>query len=83
MQFRLKHTPYLGFGLRNLGMAPNGAFGSGDNEPQYRIFTDENGLQWRQGIRDGYIVLDVALTATGFAGTENVDWENVDKTVIA
>ena len=49
-------------------------------EPEYRIFEDENGLQWRQGIRDGYIVLDVALTATGFSGTEDLDWENVEKT---
>jgi hypothetical protein len=53
--------------------------GINSSEPQYRIFESETGVLWRKGIRDGYIVLDVALTVTGFAGSENLDWENVDK----
>ena len=72
------------FGIGMLGLGHVGRQGGMspvvDLDPQYRYFTDENGLQWRQGIRDGYIVLDVALTATGFSGTEDLDWVNVEKT---
>jgi hypothetical protein len=32
---------------------------------------------YRDGVRDGAYVIDKALTATGFAGTEGVDWENI------
>jgi hypothetical protein len=32
---------------------------------------------YRDGVRDGAYVIDVALTVTGFAGTEGVDWENI------
>ena len=47
--------------------------------PQYLLFTDPNTLL---GVREGALtsafVTDVELTATGFAGTVNVDWENID-----
>jgi len=32
----------------------------------------------RRGIREGYFVTDVTLTALGFDGTEDIDWENVE-----
>jgi hypothetical protein len=53
-----------------------------DGAPQYRNFVDEDGLQWRKGIRDEFIILDVAITTDGFNGIENEDWKNVDSTVI-
>jgi len=36
----------------------------------------------RKGIRDGNLVIDITLTATGFAGTENTDWVNLYSSVI-
>lgn len=33
----------------------------------------------RQVIRDDYLCTDITLTATGFDGTEDVDWENLSK----
>ena len=51
-------------------------------EPQYRLFSDGT-IKYRKGIRDDYEVLDVALTATGFSGIEDTDWENVEETLIA
>ena len=45
---------------------------------QYNIYTDPiTGAIWRDGVRSGLYIIDKVLTATGFAGTENVDWENV------
>ena len=32
---------------------------------------------WRDGVRDGAYVRDIVLTATGFSGVENTDWEEV------
>jgi hypothetical protein len=32
---------------------------------------------YRDGVRGGAYVIDKELTATGFAGTEDVDWENL------
>jgi len=69
--------------LNNAGGFSGRGSGSGVlAEPEYRIFEDENGLLWRQGIRDGWAVLDVALTPTGFAGDDNVDWKLVEETYI-
>ena len=51
---------------------------------QYRIITgsdykDYIGVNtYRFRIRDGALKIDLKLTATGFAGTENVDWEGLD-----
>lgn len=46
---------------------------------QYLEYTDpDTGLLVREGARNGYFVTDVELTVTGFDGTENVDWENID-----
>jgi len=36
----------------------------------------------RKGIRDSYLVTDISLTATGFSGTENIDWVNVKSTFL-
>jgi len=44
---------------------------------QYQVYTD--GVDtYRDGVRAGAYVIDHALTATGFAGTEGVDWENIE-----
>jgi hypothetical protein len=43
---------------------------------QYVIYTDGVTI-YRDGVRNGAYVIDVTLTVTGFAGVENVDWENV------
>jgi|WetSurSiteA1Bulk_404760.scaffolds.fasta_scaffold161782_2 hypothetical protein len=43
---------------------------------QYQEYTD--GIStWRDGVRSGDFVVDIELTPTGFAGLENIDWENV------
>ena len=42
---------------------------------QYVYYSDGTTI-WRDGVRSGAFVLDVALTLTGFGGTEGVDWEN-------
>lgn len=46
---------------------------------QYIIVT-LNGFSFRKGIRNSILVTDKTLTATGFSGTENVDWENIIST---
>lgn len=45
---------------------------------QYRYFTDGTD-SFREGVRNGSFVLDKTLTDTGFAGTENTDWENLEE----
>jgi hypothetical protein len=49
-----------------------------DSTSQYVIFTDPGtGHKLRSGARDGEHVIDKELTATGFLGVENVDWERI------
>jgi len=43
---------------------------------QYRYWSYE-GQGWREGIRAGNFVRDKTLTATGWDGVENTDWENI------
>lgn len=43
---------------------------------QYLIFI-HGGVSFRSGNRDGYHVLDQAMTVTGFDGTEGIDWSTV------
>lgn len=43
---------------------------------QYRVYTD-NISTFRTGVRNGAFVVDIEITATGFAGTINVDWRNI------
>jgi len=45
-------------------------------EDAYTTFTDGVDI-FRDGIRDGFYVVDKTLTPTGFAGDEDTDWENV------
>ena len=45
---------------------------------QYDEFTDSSGYTWRRGVRGSNWVLDVTLTALGFEGVQNTDWEQVD-----
>ena len=42
---------------------------------QYDYYKDSIAT-WREGVRGGAWVRDEAITATGFSGTEGVDWEN-------
>lgn len=55
----------------------------GNNTPQGVEFADgyillDDGVTYiRKGIRNGYFVIDMALTGTGFAGTEDIDWVNL------
>jgi len=45
---------------------------------QYTIYEEPlTGSLWRDGVRDSKWVIDKAISPTAFAGTENVDWENV------
>jgi len=45
-----------------------------DLNQQYKTFTD--GVDTlRIGVRNGMLVKDKALTALGFAGVKNTDWE--------
>lgn len=37
----------------------------------------EGAQQWRLGVRNGAFVRDKTLTATGFSGIEDTDWENI------
>lgn len=46
---------------------------------QYLEYTDDSDT-FRDGVRDGAYVVDVELTATGFDGTEDVDWKNLQET---
>lgn len=43
---------------------------------QYRELTDGTAT-YRIGVRDTGFVIDVELDATGFDGTENVNWEEL------
>jgi len=43
--------------------------------PQYKVYGQGFDL-WRIGVRNGNFIRDQALTATGFFGTEDVDWIN-------
>ena len=43
---------------------------------QYYLVTD-NVVIYRFGCRNLAYVVDRTLTATGFSGTEDVDWENL------
>jgi hypothetical protein len=44
----------------------------------YKLGTNK----FRDGIRGGYKVRDIVLTATGFNGAENTDWKCIDKVLI-
>lgn len=45
---------------------------------QYGTYTDGTYI-YRDGVRSGEYVIDVALTSSGFSGTENTDWKNLHK----
>jgi hypothetical protein len=43
--------------------------------PQY-VYYDDDVTWYRKGVRDGYYVIDIRLTASpGWAGDENTDWK--------
>jgi uncharacterized protein (TIGR02145 family) len=42
----------------------------------YVTFTD-GVTTFRKGVRNGSFVIDLALTPTGFTGTQGIDWENI------
>ena len=41
------------------------------------VYYEDGIAQWRKGSRDGYFMLDHAMTGIGFAGMEDTDWEMV------
>jgi hypothetical protein len=43
----------------------------------YYSYYDDGVAIWRKGCRNGYFMLDHALTPLGFGGFETADWENV------
>lgn len=45
-------------------------------DQQYIYYTDGT-YYWRKGVRNSEYVIDKTLTATGFNGSEGIDWENV------
>lgn len=45
-----------------------------NTRPQYITFV---GSTIRIGVRSGDLVFDKTITATGFAGSEDTDWENI------
>jgi len=50
---------------------------SPEGETQYRLFVDDS-ITYRIGVRGNSWVKDRTLNATGFSGTENIDWENIE-----
>lgn len=60
-------------GTITIGLGSSGASTTGT---QYRYWSF-GGQGWREGIRAGNFVRDKTLTATGWDGVEDVDWENV------
>ena len=48
---------------------------SGWSIPQY-VYYDDGTAWYRKGVRDGYYVIDIRLTASpGWSGTKNTDWK--------
>lgn len=45
---------------------------------QYGNYTDGT-YYYRDGVRAGEYVIDVALTSSAFSGVENTDWKNLHK----
>lgn len=51
---------------------------SWENIGGYGDPSDEiTGAICRMGVRDGNWIVDIELTATGFAGSEDTDWKNI------
>jgi hypothetical protein len=51
------------------------------SEDVIAVTIDSSPAGYREAIRDGAYKIDFELTSTGFAGTEDVDWENVWSTM--
>lgn len=51
-------------------------------DDQYNIF-DDGTTKVRTGVRETKFVVDRTLTATGFAGVEDTDWENIQELPVA
>jgi hypothetical protein len=49
--------------------------------PQYVVYKQGTD-KFRNGIRGGYYVTDIVLTATGFSGIEDIDWKCIEKILI-
>lgn len=59
-------------GTITIGMGNAGSSTTGN---QYKYWS-YLGANWREGIRGGNFVRDKTLTATGWNGIEDIDWEN-------
>ena len=55
-----------------------GSGSSNTTGSQYRYWS-YGGASWREGVRDGNFMRDKTLTATGWSGTEDTDWRNVNE----
>ena len=60
------------------GITVNVSLAAASYRSQY-FYYDDGTNEVRRGVRNGYDVYDVALTATGFDGTEGIDWENKEE----
>lgn len=54
-----------------------GSGGTGTGVSNGTLLFEKDGSSFRFTIRDGEMCLDQALTATGFDGTEGVDWKSI------
>ena len=62
----------------NRGITVNVLVGEEIYRNQY-FYYDDGTNEVRRGVRDGHDVYDVALTETGFDGTQGIDWKNKEK----
>jgi hypothetical protein len=60
---------YAGFFFRNVGASLVGGY--------LTMSDNTTSMKFRIGIRNSQYVIDKELTATGFSGVENVDWQNI------
>lgn len=60
------------------GITVNVSVGAASYRSQYFYYNDGTN-EVRRGVRNGYDVYDVALTETGFDGTEDIDWKNKEE----
>jgi len=50
---------------------------------QYYVYKEAGcNYKVRTGVRNGYDIVDKTLTELGFDGIENIDWVNIESTLI-
>lgn len=53
-----------------------GGGGGGTGVTEGTLIFEKDGTSFRQTIRNGIFCIDIALTPTGFSGSEGTDWKN-------